>query len=714
MKYWLLTTEFPPFYGGGIATYCANTVEMLSAEGYSVTVITPADQTGVPYKKQLFNNYTVVQFDPHHPEFSAYMGYHAALSYRFAETVEHLIKEEGPPDMIESQDYQGIAYYLVQFKYLKQGLLNDIPIVITLHSPAFLYLDVNRVPLYKFPDYQVCEMEKQTLVAADRVISPTQFIANVIANEIPALFEKIKVVANPFRAPQAEPFDYKKNKIVFYGKLSLQKGVMSLLEYFKEIWETSYLQLVLVGGTDIVYYPQMMTMGAYVKTLYKKYIADGRLVIKDQIPPDQLKNEMSDAHVVVIPSAIDNLPYALLENMALGKVVLASVQGGQAEVIKDGENGFLFDHNIKGDFAKKLFSILSLNKEQLQKVSENAVASVTSCFSFRHIFFKKQEVLLQLKNSYKTRSVFPFLYQLNSGQQTVEHGGSLLSVVIPYYNMGNYLMEAVESVQNSKFPNKEIIIVNDGTDEQKSIEILSIAEKNHGCKIIHTSNQGLAEARNTGAKNSNGKFLAFLDPDDKVTSDYYSKAIWVLEKYSNVYGVGSFVKYFERKTSYWITSSPQPPYILAHNSVNSSALVYKRNAFLAGGLNDKQVDYGLEDYESVINMIHHGYNMVILPEVLFHYRVRKNSMFRNVNRNKLLYSYKYIIEKHREYFRDYFVELVNLLNANGPGFLYDSSGFERRVFSVQSVKSIVDKKIPKNSAAYRFAKKLFLGLTKRK
>ena len=106
-----------------------------------------------------------------------------------------------------------------------------------------------------------------------------------------------------------------------------------------------------------------------------------------------------------------------------------------------------------------------------------------------------------------------------------------------------------------------------------------------------------------GAKNSRGRFLAFLDPDDKVAPDYYSKAISLLEKFNNVYGVGCFVKYFEQKTSYWITSSPQPPYILAHNSVNSSALVYKRNAFLIAGLNDKDVDYGLEDYESVISMI---------------------------------------------------------------------------------------------------------------
>ena len=97
--------------------------------------------------------------------------------------------------------------------------------------------------------------------------------------------------------------------------------------------------------------------------------------------------------------------------------------------------------------------------------------------------------------------------------------------------------------------------------------------------------------------------------------------------------------------------------------------------------------------------------MVILPEVLFYYRVRKNSMFRNINRNKLLYSYKYITEKHAEYFKDHFVELINLLNANGPGFLFDSSGFERKVFSVPAIKSIVDQRLPEELGRLQICKK---------
>jgi len=715
MNYWLLTTEFPPFYGGGIATYCLNTAEMLAGQGYSVTVITPGTDSTSSLKKEATGTYKVIRFDPRHSEFEKYIGYFGGLSYRFAEVAEQLIAEGNIPDIIESQDYQGIAYYLLQFKLLKQGPLSNVPVVITLHSPAFVYLDVNRTPLYKFPEYQACEMEKQALAAADLVISPTKYMHKAVEKSLPIASEKIEIIPNPFLIRHQTPagFHYTKNKIIFYGKLSLQKGVISLLEYFKEIWKSSDLQLVLIGGTEIVYYPQLATMGDYVKNRYKQYIDDGRLIVKDKIPPADLKKEIIDAHVVVLPSIIDNLPYALLECMSLGKVVLASAQGGQSEVIRDGENGFLFDHDRKDDFSKKLFSILSLNSGQLQKISDNALASIASNYSFKQVLCKKQQTILELINSYRSPVHFPFLHQEPHANDYDMNDDPLLSIVIPYYNMGNFLIETLESIKLSKYPTKEIIIVNDGSDDQRSIDLLPQVEKDYGCIIIHTSNEGLAEARNTGATNAKGSYLAFLDPDDKVAPDYYTKAIGVLRNFNNVYGVGCFVKYFEKKSSYWITASPQPPYILAHNSVNSSSLVYKRNAFLMAGLNDKMVDYGVEDYESVINMISHGYNIVVLPEVLFHYRVRKNSMFRNINRNKLLYSYKYIAEKHADYFRKYSVDLIHILNANGPGFLFDSSGFERKVFSIPSFRSMIDRKISKNSAVYKWGKKIFLSLVKK-
>ena len=237
----------------------------------------------------------------------------------------------------------------------------------------------------------------------------------------------------------------------------------------------------------------------------------------------------------------------------------------------------------------------------------------------------------------------------------------------------------IESVLRSSFKNIEIIIINDGSTDNKSLAKLNEITKIVNVVIINSVNKGVAETRNFGAAQANGEFLAFLDADDKVAPTYYQLAIDTLNKNDNVFFVGCWVKYFENSHNTWPAFTPQPPYILIHNSVNSSALVYKRKAFLMGGLHDKKVDYGLEDYESVIQMLSNGFNGVVLPEVLFFYRIRTGSMIRNITPEKLLYSNKYIIEKHKHFYTNFTTQVINLLNANGPAHLYDNPTFETNV-----------------------------------
>ncbi|MDE3250461.1 MAG: hypothetical protein KGO82_17500, partial [Bacteroidota bacterium] len=67
-----------------------------------------------------------------------------------------------------------------------------------------------------------------------------------------------------------------------------------------------------------------------------------------------------------------------------------------------------------------------------------------------------------------------------------------------------------------------------------------------------------------------------------------------------------------------------------------------------------------------------GYNGVVLPEILFHYQVRQESMFRKLTVSKQLYAYAHISQKHQAYFKKYAIEIINLLNANGPGYLFDN------------------------------------------
>lgn len=686
MKYWLLTTEYPPFYGGGIGTYCYHTASMMQALGCEVTVII-SDDTVRDRKEELKEGIRIVRWHTDRNHLSDVLGHTARLSYAFADIVKTLILEDGAPDVIESQDYLGIAYYLTQYKHLGYAFIKDVPILITLHSPAFIYLDYNRVPVYRFPDFWTCEMEKQAIRAADLLISPSLFLVREIQQYMDISPVPVRVLPNPYATdlPVMQQSSYIPGKIIYYGKLSPQKGSFQLLEYFKALWDVGFPHtLQIVGGTDIVFHPEQRTMGQLLQIKYKDYETRGLLQFTGSISPDWIKDTLQYAHIVIVPSIVDNMPYVVLEAMSLGKIVLASIQGGQSEIIEDGRTGFLFDHNDPPSFVRQLTRILSLSPEEIQQIGANASKKIHTQYSYPAIGPQKLDLLQEMIKGASPARHFPFVHQEPVAPGPIMQGGlhspdpgiyPLLSIIVPYYNMGAYIKECLASLFNATYPHKEIIVIDDGSTDRHSIQVLDELMSDRRLTIIRQKNQGLAYVRNYGAEVASGTYLAFLDADDKVATTYYEKAISILQQKDNVFFVGAWTQYFGDSRQLWPTFTPQPPYALVHNPLNSSSLVYKRAAFLAGGLNDKRVDYGLEDYDSVISMMGHGFNGVTIPEPLFFYRVRKDSMFRKATREKLLYSNRYIADKHKDYFTRFATQVIHLLNANGPGYQFDNPTF---------------------------------------
>ena len=677
MRYWLLTTEYPPQYGGGIGTYCYFMAKMLSERGHNVTVFMP-DKNVSDHHIESSTPVTLICFGTNRKKLSQTLGYTARLSYEFAAIVREMIGRNGKPDYIEAQDYLGIAYYLQQFKWTGCSELQNIPIAITLHSPAFLYLEYNRVDTYKIPNYWTCEMEKQTIIAADCVVSPSHFLPEALRKYI-RFSKQVHIIPYPYSDAGIErKLVFKRNKIVFYGKLSPQKGIFELLTYFKELWDEGHAYcLELVGGTDIVYHPEGETMGKLVRDRYIKYISDGLLKITGKIAPAQMDEKLGDAHVVIVPSTVENLPYAVIETMSRGRIVLASMQGGQREIIRHEVDGFLFDHQRKGDFKKQLLKILALSDADVAAYGDKAVERIRARYNFERIYARKLDVIQKYCTDTSSKSHYPFLYQ-EPFQPITEPDDALLTVVIPCYNLGAYLAECITSVLKASYKPLQILIVNDGSTDEKTLAVLNDLAKHDRITVMHKKNEGLASARNDGAQQVRGRYLAFLDADDKVAPDYYEKAVYVLNRYENVFFAGAWAQYFENSHNVWPAFPPQPPYALAHNPVNSSALVYKTVAFMSAGRNDRALEYGLEDYESVISMLSSGYNGTVLPETLFHYRVRSGSMIRRTNKNKLLYAHKYIAEKHAAYYSKFAAQLVNLLNSNGPGYIFDNPTMARK------------------------------------
>jgi glycosyltransferase involved in cell wall biosynthesis len=102
----------------------------------------------------------------------------------------------------------------------------------------------------------------------------------------------------------------------------------------------------------------------------------------------------------------------------------------------------------------------------------------------------------------------------------------LASIIIPCYNSEAYIRQAVESALGQTYPNKEVIVVNDGSTD-RSLEILQ--EYQDRIKVVSQQNRGLPAARNAGIRASSGDFLAFLDSDDYWDDGFLEKSIDALE-----------------------------------------------------------------------------------------------------------------------------------------------------------------------------------------
>ena len=93
----------------------------------------------------------------------------------------------------------------------------------------------------------------------------------------------------------------------------------------------------------------------------------------------------------------------------------------------------------------------------------------------------------------------------------------LISVIVPIYNIEPYVNRCVESVVKQTYSNLEIILVDDGSEDNSPSICDKWKEKDSRIVVIHKANGGLSDARNAGMKISHGKFYSFVDGDDEIS-----------------------------------------------------------------------------------------------------------------------------------------------------------------------------------------------------
>ncbi|MBC8018618.1 MAG: glycosyltransferase family 2 protein, partial [Verrucomicrobia bacterium] len=198
-----------------------------------------------------------------------------------------------------------------------------------------------------------------------------------------------------------------------------------------------------------------------------------------------------------------------------------------------------------------------------------------------------------------------------------------VSVVIPCYNHGVYLDQAVESVLRQTFADFEIVVVDDGSNDQETTRLLKDYHRPK-TRVLHTANRGVSSARNTGIQSSNGAYILPLDADDMIAPDYLEKAVAILDAKPQVGVVYCDQQMFGAGKGPCVFPAYDPVTLLFENLILSCALYRKSDWQKVGGYSSKFV-YGWEDWDFWVSMSQLNKEVSKIPEILYYYRVRGDS-----------------------------------------------------------------------------------------
>lgn len=235
-------------------------------------------------------------------------------------------------------------------------------------------------------------------------------------------------------------------------------------------------------------------------------------------------------------------------------------------------------------------------------------------------------------------------------------GVPVVSVVIPCFNLGRFLDEAVQSALGQTFEDVEVVVVDDGSTDPATRALLADYRRPR-THVVRSENRGLPAARNLGIRSSRGAYVCALDADDRLEPTWLEKAVGVLEADPSLAFVSHWFRAFGDEEWDWTPQRCDLVSLLDSNTVNGAALV-RREALLAAGLFDESMREGCEDWELWLRLVRGGGRGAILPEMLYAYRRRPDSMSRVLLEGDAYdRQYRYLLGKHADAFREHYFEL---------------------------------------------------------
>jgi glycosyltransferase involved in cell wall biosynthesis len=628
MKIAYVCREYGHITGGGIGTYIVNVVQEMSQRGHEIFLVT--DCVSETNRHLVPPGVRVISVAPAAPPRigNFFTGNHE-YSYRVLDALEGF-SEETPLDVIEFAEYGGEGFAAIRAKRLMNRFARTA-LVVKCHTPTSLLFEINEDRRLFVETLCDITMEDYCIRNADLVTSPSRSLADYFSGRVGR--KDIRVCPYPLRlpvSPRPRSFSAEQiRRVRFVGSIQVRKGVDVFIEAAKIVLEKHPDFLFELWGKvrNATYF------GKDYRSILERSIPDAlrdRIVFRGDIPYDKINDLFLDSCIVVFPSRWENWANVCLEAISQGCVVFASRLGGMAEMIDDGIHGILIDPRAPAELADRILMLADAPR-RLETISKAAMErSKAICDPVRAC----EAIEANYSAAPKTRA-----------WRTVE-APPLVSVVIPHYNQGTYLHEAVNSVRSSTYPSIEIIVVDDGSTDEYSRQVF---EQLPGVKKIRKPNGGLSSARNAGIDVAQGEYFLPLDADDMIHPDYIRSAVAALENNPSLGYVSCHAQNFGDSDTAYIPIGYVPPLMVAINTDGKCANLFRRKLHTRSRRYDEtMVSY--EDWEFLIQLHASGIEGDVLPGEFFFYRRHADSMvYQTANplRAELI---QYMMTKHRAVF----------------------------------------------------------------
>ncbi len=514
-------------------------------------------------------------------------------------------------DFIHFQDWQANAFHCIQAKRVL-GDFERTLLTVTMHSNTEWINEGmrqwNSDPLLMT---KLAWMERYCHQHCDLLLSPSQYMFDWAEARGWELNPQRLVMPNCLIEAGNEkpcaPVD--PSHLVFFGRLETRKGLemfcSAILNAAPKIKKLTFLGVHgLVQGQNSARH-----LADFIKRVpqYEIHIEAGADSFQAL---DYLRQSGA---VAVIPSLADNFPYTVVECVQSGLPFIAAGCGGIGEIAGEAA---LFPPTVKG---------LST---MLERLPDMDFASVKHPYNAavnhkRWLDFHRAAPAHPLPPPVGTANTEP-----------------LISICIPYYNYGRYLGQLLDSIRNGLYRNYEVIVINDGSTDEYSIEVFERLREQYAgdgrWRFMSKTNGGIGQTRNMAAGMAAGEYLVFMDADNCA----YPDALSVMAQAAIRSGADCLTCHF---TAFVGDEVPGVGTVIEHryvpygscleaglceNVFGDANFIIKKSVFQNLGGFDENRELSWEDYEFLARLCLSGFSLDVIPRPLFWYRVTSGGFSR--------------------------------------------------------------------------------------